>query len=218
MTANGVDSEAAAELQAPSTSVADTSESSPPVACAVSSQAQSASPFVTTPASAPGPAAETTAESKGVKRPRGAEDIEDPAAKVLRVSVEPCGMCAIDAPLHVEIGFTACRRLADVKWRLRFVADIAHFHHAVELTETENLSFDEGTHTVELTAASGVPLAGIPTGALESLGVLEVHLCDAQDNKELTRLRLVTDVRRAEDVTGESDGRGFRRGVLDAFC
>mmetsp|Transcript_76002 Transcript_76002/g.134581 ORF Transcript_76002/g.134581 Transcript_76002/m.134581 type:complete len:155 (+) Transcript_76002:3-467(+) len=119
----------------------------------------------------------------------------DAAIEVLRIGVEPAGLCPLAAPLHMEVSFKALQTLDNVFWRLRFIADTVFAQHKVGLGETSCTSYKQGAmHAAEINVP-GIPTENIPATALESIGVLELVLVNEKDI-ELAVQPLVTDVRR----------------------
>ncbi|CAJ1382980.1 unnamed protein product [Effrenium voratum] len=138
--------------------------------------------------------------------------------EVLRVAVEPCGLCALDAPLQLEIAFRATGggALPKAHWELRFVADLVHHQLPVELTldasESQSESEGERIEILRASSASWQPVLALPQPALESLGLLEARLLADEapgPARELALVRLVADVRRSGDQV--------LRGLLDPF-
>ena len=138
--------------------------------------------------------------------------------EVLRATVDPA-ICELEAPFRIVIQLRS-KVLQEARWQVRFLADLVHHQKSVELpllacrsidggqanTDKERHCSEHCSEHVELCVA-GVPAVGLPTSALESLGLLEARLTGI--NGELASVRLVVDVRR--------DGLKFQRGVLDPF-
>lgn len=129
---------------------------------------------------------------------------------MLRVAVAPHGPCSLTAPLALEIEFRSTSLEVDLlhkaQWHLRFIADLVHHQHPVDLElSQESKVLSSGTYLVELKTASLQQLLDLPESALESLGLLEARL--VTEETELASIRLVTDVRWSSNE--------WQRGVLD---
>lgn len=124
--------------------------------------------------------------------------------QVLRVAVEPYGVCPLEAPLGLDLYLRGTRRGV---WSLRFVADVVHHQLAVDLDMEEHWEENEEGAKVELKTGELQLVKLLPESALESLGVLEARLVD--EGQELALVRLVTDVRWS--------GKEWQRGILDPF-
>ena len=53
------------------------------------------------------------------------------------IHISPAEPCPFDAPLSLAIDFTASAPLAGAHWKLRYMVDMAHARHIIELAESE---------------------------------------------------------------------------------
>merc|ERR1712070_253175 len=104
--------------------------------------------------------------------------------------------------------FVAKAESQNTQWELRFVFDPIYTNHVIGLAKTASGCITAGQHSVQLEASAGVPVDGVPSASLGSLGVLEAILRDDK-GEAMASVKLVTDVRQA--------GEGHTRVVLDPF-
>ena len=135
---------------------------------------------------------------------------------MLSIAASPHGPCSLSAPLGLEIEFRTSLDVAHAHWQLRFIADLVHHQHPIdlELESQESKVITSGTgdpslcsYHVELKTGGLQKLLALPESALESLGILEVRL--VTKDTELASIRLVIDVRWSSNE--------WQRGVLDPF-
>ena len=131
---------------------------------------------------------------------------------MLRVAASPHGPCSLSAPLGLEIEFRTSLDVAHAQWQLRFIADLVHHQHPIDLElESQESIITNGDpspcYHVELKTVGLQKLLALPESALESLGILEVRL--VTKDTELASIRLVTDVRWSSN--------DWQCGVLDPF-
>jgi|EP01043_Picozoa_sp_COSAG02_P019073 hypothetical protein len=53
------------------------------------------------------------------------------------IDIRPAEPCPFDAPLSLAIDFTSSAPLAGAHWKLRYMVDMAHARHIIELAESE---------------------------------------------------------------------------------
>mmetsp|Transcript_3711 Transcript_3711/g.6674 ORF Transcript_3711/g.6674 Transcript_3711/m.6674 type:complete len:155 (+) Transcript_3711:80-544(+) len=135
-----------------------------------------------------------------------------PAMAVIGAAVEP-HCTAVGTPFCLKITLKGKVMRPAASWQVRFTADLVHHRIPLDLCIDDCSTSQEPSSTGEDDCIHvnlkvlGVPVSGLPTTALESLGILEARLMEA--GEELAAVQLVTDVRRS--------GENWQQGVLDPF-
>lgn len=60
------------------------------------------------------------------------------------IDIRPAEPCPFDAPLSLAIDFTASAPLAGAHWKLRYMVDMAHARHIVEMAESDVVDYGCG--------------------------------------------------------------------------
>lgn len=118
-------------------------------------------------------------------------------AEVTHLSIEPEGLCPLDAELTLGVEFTVDVSLALAHWRLRYVADHAHERRVIELGSTPAGPLAKGAHTLRH-RVKGLGVGGLSKAVLLNVGLLRLALHDGE--RELLQLSLVVQVLEKDDV------------------
>ncbi|KAJ1619386.1 hypothetical protein T492DRAFT_1085993, partial [Pavlovales sp. CCMP2436] len=113
------------------------------------------------------------------------------AVEVSRISIEPGGLCPLDAELRLSVDFAIDSDLAAAHWELRYVADHAHRRHVLDLGSTPPSPLAKGTHTLEH-AVKDFGVSGLSKAVVLNVGLLLLTLFDGP--RELLQISMVVQV------------------------